>query len=243
MRRNSRLGGIRSSLLMTAVFIILPVFGVSVTNAQRPPAADDADSVRPVTRIQEPGGPVLEQPQPIVGQTTGIPGQEPQVVNVIAVPNRPFTLASSAGAVDEDSTSVVQLRNFTVTFLPATTGALHVRYNITAVDDVSRFCPATQSMVRVRFRNSDDTGATAQVFFEIRRTNITSGGNTVIYTFNSNGRGAGATFTTASDSPSMDFDFANNIYWIEATIFRSDPNALADLGSIQIWESGGTPCP
>jgi hypothetical protein len=169
------------------------------------------------------------------------------IYNIFSVddnpPKRPFTLASSVGTVDEDSTAIVQLRNFTVTLLPAATGSVHIRYNITALDDISRFCPATQSVVRVRFRNSDNSGTTAQVAFDIHQTNVTSGGNNIIYSFNSNGRGAGTSFTTATDSPAIDFDFANNIYWIEATIFRSNTAQVADLGSIQIWEAGGTPCP
>ena len=159
------------------------------------------------------------------------------------VPLRPFTLAASAGTVDEDSATIVQLRNFTVTFLPGTTGAVHVRYSITAVSDISRFCPATQSTVRVRFRNSDNSGATANVVFEIHSSNIATGGNNILYTFNSNGRGNGLAFTTATATPAIDFDFGTFIYWIEATLTRSDPNQFADLGSIQIWESAGTACP
>ena len=158
-------------------------------------------------------------------------------------PNRPFTLAASVGTVDEDSTTIVQLRNFTATLLTGATGSVHVRYNITSVNDISRFCPATLSVVRVRFRNSDNTGVTAKVSFEIHSTNVNTGGNNIIYTFSSNNRGNGASFTTASDSPAIDFDFANNIYWIEATIFRSDASQFADLGSVQIWEAGGTACP
>src|SRR5207247_11399271 len=58
----------------------------------------------------------------------------PNIYNVFSIsdnsPNRPFTLASSVGTVDEDSTAIVQLRNFTVTLLPAATGSVHIRYNI-----------------------------------------------------------------------------------------------------------------
>jgi hypothetical protein len=159
-------------------------------------------------------------------------------------PVRPFTLASSTGTVDEDSTSIVQFRNFTALLLPGAIGSVHLRYNISAVDGVSFFCPATQSTVRVRFRNSDDSGATARVTFEIHSSSVTSGGNILLYTFDSNGRGAGGSFTTATDTPAIDFDFTNNAYWIEATIFRSDPGQLAELGSVQIWESnGGSSCP
>ena len=127
--------------------------------------------------------------------------------------------------------------------LPAATGSVHIRYNILAVDDISRFCPALQSVVKVRFRNSDNTGTTAKVSFDIHQTNITSGGNNIIYSFSSNSRGNGNSFTTAVDSPAIDFDFANSIYWIEATVFRSSTVQNADLGSIQVWEAGGTACP
>lgn len=240
MTRNHIVGPLRLILFSTAIFV-LP----AVATAQRPPAADTNDQVRPVTRIQEPARPVLEQPhQPITGQTTGIPRQQPAplIPSVDPVPNRPFTLASSVGTIDEDSADIVQLRNFTVTFLPAATGSVHARYNITAVDNISSFCPATTATVRARFRNTDNAGTLSQVSFEIHQTNITAGGNNIIYTFSSNGRGAGSAFTTATDTPAIDFDFSNNIYWIEATVFRSDPNQLADLGSIQIWESAGTAC-
>jgi DUF4097 and DUF4098 domain-containing protein YvlB len=79
--------------------------------------------------------------------------------------------------------------------------------------------------------------------FDIRRTNITSGGNNVIFSFNSNNLGAGNAFTTVTSLPSIDFDFSNYIYWIEATLFRDDPALFADLGSIEIFENAGTPCP
>ena len=233
---------IGSAVIIAAAFLILPALGVSVANAQRP--TENPEPVRPVTRVQEPASPILEQPQqPIVGQTTGAQGQEPLVPNFIVAPSRPFTLASSVGTVDEDSAALVQFRNFTATLLPGATGSVHVRYNLTAVDGISGFCPATQSIVRVRFRNSDNGGVTAQVLFEIHQTNVTAGGNNIIYTFSSNTRGAGGAFTTATDSPAIDFDFANSIYWIEATVLRTDPNAFADLGSIQIWEAAGTACP
>lgn len=165
------------------------------------------------------------------------------VANAQIPPDRPFTLASSAATIDEDSTAIVQLKNFSVTLLPLATGSVHVRYNITAVDGASSFCPATQSVVRVRYRNSDNGGTLGQVSFDIHTSSIASGGNNIIYTFTSNGRGGSASFTTVTDLPAIDFDFATRIYWIEATVFKSDASALSDLGSIQIWESAGAVCP
>ena len=96
-------------------------------------------------------------------------------------------------------------------------------------------------MVNVRFRNSDNTGTHAQVKFEIHRSNIVSGGNDIIFSFNSDGLGAGNAFTTASLAPNIDFDFSNYVYWIEGTIFRDDAAQFADLGSIEIAESAEHP--
>lgn len=158
-------------------------------------------------------------------------------------PPRYWSTTGSTGTTDEDSIAIVGHDDFAVQLKDTLTGTATVRYNITAVRGISSFCPATTSTVNVRFRNSDNTGANAQVKFEIHRTNILAGGNDIIFTFNSNGLGAGSAFTTASMAPNIDFDFSNYIYWIEATIYRNDPGLFADLGSVEIYESAGTPCP
>jgi hypothetical protein len=206
----------------------------------RPKVNDETERTRPAQQAPKDTG---QEPAPAGRMTTDVvPRQEtPEVVS--PAQNRAWTSASSTGTVDEDSTAIVQLRNFTVTLLPGATGSVHVRYNITPTTGISSFCPATQSTVKVRFRNSDNTGVTAKVSFEIHFTNVLSGGNTVLLSFNSNGIGAGLSFTTATLAPAIDFDFSTNVYWIEATVFRSDPNQQADLGSIQIWESAGSLCP
>ena len=79
--------------------------------------------------------------------------------------------------------------------------------------------------------------------YEIRTSSISAGGNTVIYTFDSNGRGGGSAFKTATETMPIDFNFTTNMYWIEATLFRSSAAEFSDLGTIQIWEAAGTPCP
>jgi len=158
--------------------------------------------------------------------------------------NRSWTAAGSTGTVDEDSTAISQFKNFAVTLQTSATGTVRVRYNITAVDSLNRFCPASTSTVKVRFRNSDNTGATAKVSFDIKYTNVLSGGSTVLYSFDSNGKGLGNAFTTFTDSSAaIDFDFAQNVYWIDATIFRNNAAQFADLGSIQLSETTGTACP
>jgi hypothetical protein len=156
---------------------------------------------------------------------------------------RYWTSAGSTGTFDEDSVTKLVVQDFTTRLRDGVIGTGTIRYNITATAGISTFCPATQSVVSVRFRNSDNTGIHAQTKFEIHRTNIVSGGNDVIFTFNSNGLGAGASFTTATMTPNIDFDFSNYIYWIEGTVTRDQASQFVDLGSIEIYESAGIPCP
>jgi CHRD domain len=160
---------------------------------------------------------------------------------LLAAPPRTWTSASSVGTVDEDSLAIFAVQNFTVGLQTGATGTVTVRYNITPVDDVAKFCPADFSGVNVRFRNSDASGSTARVTFEIHTSNVISGGNTIVYTFDSNTAGAPADsgFHSVSLPASIDFDFSTNVYWIEARIFRSNASQFANLGAIQIWESNG----
>jgi hypothetical protein len=154
-----------------------------------------------------------------------------------------WTAAGSTGTIDDDSLAIAQFKNFAVTLQPGVNGTARVRYNITAVDGMNQFCPATTSIIKTRFRNSDNNGNTARVRYDLKVTNVLSGGSTVLYSFDSNTIGAGTAFTTATATPAIDFDFSQNVYWIDATIFRSVSSEFADIGSIQIWESAGTPCP
>jgi hypothetical protein len=163
--------------------------------------------------------------------------------SVTVHPPRYWSSTGSSGTSDEDSLALLSHDDFAAQLKDLLTGTATVRYNITAVRGISSFCPATQSVVNVRFRNSDNAGTHAQVKFEIHRTNILTGGNDTIFNFNSNGIGTGNAFTSASFAPNIDFDFANFIYWIEGTVFRDQAAQFADLGAITIYESAGTPCP
>ena len=158
--------------------------------------------------------------------------------------NRSWTAAGASGTVDDDSTGIAQFKNFAVTLQPGANGTARIRYNITAVDGMNSFCPATASTFKLRFRNSDTGGTTARILLDIKVTNVLSGGSTGLYHFDSNGKGAGTAFTTFTDTAvPIDFDFAQNVYWIDATITRSVATEFSDIGSIQIFESAGTPCP
>jgi hypothetical protein len=162
---------------------------------------------------------------------------------VTVKPPRYWSSTGSSGTSDEDSLALLSHDDFAAQLKDLLTGTATVRYNITAVRGITSFCPATQSVVNVRFRNSDNAGTHAQVKFEIHRTNILTGGNDTIFNFNSNGIGTGNAFTSATFTPNIDFDFANFVYWIEGTVFRDQAAQFADLGAITIYERAGTPCP
>lgn len=159
--------------------------------------------------------------------------------------NRAWTTTGSTGTVEEDDQGRVDLNNFVYGIKSGMTGTVRVRFNIVATEDIARFCPASQSMIKVRFRDSDGPGTNHHVKFDIRTTALATGGNTVIFSFDSNTAGfpASVSFQTATFTPPIDFDFVNNVYWIEAEVSRSDAAALVQLGSIQISESVGNPCP
>lgn len=167
----------------------------------------------------------------------------PNTYNIYSIdddaPVRPWTSAASTGALDEDSVAIARFNSFAANLKDGTTGSVHIRYPITPVEGISRLCPAEFSTIRTRFRNSDTNGNVAKVSYEIHSSSISSGGNIVLHSFSSNGRGGGNIFKSATQTVAIDFDFANNMYWIEATIFRSSTQEYADLGTIQIWESAG----
>lgn len=157
--------------------------------------------------------------------------------------NRSWTAAGATGTIDDDSLAIARFNNFAITLNPGATGTARVRYNITSVDGMNQYCPATTSTIKTRFRNSNNAGTLSRLQYELKATNVLSGGSSTLYTFDSNGIGAGNSFTTATATPAIDFDFSQNVYWIDATLFRSDAAQFVDIGSIQIWESAGTACP
>jgi hypothetical protein len=160
--------------------------------------------------------------------------------------NRSWTAAGATGTVDDDSLAIAQFKNFAITLQPGVVNStLRIRYNITAVDGMNQYCPASSSTIKTRFRNSDNTGTKVRLQYELKQTNVLSGGSATLFTFDSNtSLGAGSAFTTATATPAIDFDFAQNVYWIDATLFRGvDPAHFVDIGSIQIWENAGTACP
>jgi hypothetical protein len=147
-----------------------------------------------------------------------------------------WTLISSTLQRDEDSLSRGSLNEFEFAFDGANTGTITARANLTLTEGISAFCPAGSSVVNVSFTDSDGAALNAQVFFEIRRTNIQTGGNTVVYTFDSNA-------PPPATVSGLDFDFTNNVYWIEVKLKRTSSTQTVKLGAVQIYEASGPACP
>lgn len=172
-------------------------------------------------------------------------GTQLRVSTTTCLATKPWSAAGSTGTIDEDSLATASVTNFVLGFQPGATGTIGARYNITPTHDIARLCPATASKVTIRFRDEDDVGTGDQVLLAIHRTNIASGGDSTIFTFDSNvsAQPRGSAFQTFTTDASIDFDFATGVYWVDVQISRSNPNAFVNLGSIQIYENTGTPCP
>src|SRR5262249_12881616 len=159
-----------------------------------------------------------------------------QNIETIPPMSSAWSSVGSGAAVDEDSRTKVTFNDFAAALVAGQTGTGNLRYNITAAKGITYMCPAAQSVINVRFRNSDTADVHTHVTFDIHRTNISTGGNQIIASFTSTGLPGSGNFQTATLTPNVDFDFTNNIYWVEATLFRDNSALFADLGSIEIFE-------
>jgi hypothetical protein len=171
---------------------------------------------------------------------------QPLYVSVAKAQGSParWTTVGSGGTVDEDSVGIVDLNNFTVGLKAGLTGTVTIRYPITATRGLT-CTPVTDYVVVLRYRDSDGSGTTARVFFTIRSTDSSIGGNRVEFTFDSNIFPAtGSSFTSIGISALITpLDFANRVYWLEAQVSRIDAAAFANLGSVAFFgRNGGTPC-
>jgi len=155
-------------------------------------------------------------------------------------------IMGSSGSVDEDSTGIFTFNNFVVGVRDGSSGTVNVRYNLTPTSNLTAI-GRTFTVFKIRYRESDVPGTNARVTFTGRSTNINAGGNTVVFTFDSNNEAStGAAFVTLTkcdNTPGTDFDFSENGYWIEASITRTNPGDLVQLGHIQISKSTAASCP
>ena len=158
-----------------------------------------------------------------------------------------WTTVGSAGTVDEKDLGIVELDTFSVSHKAGKTGTVHIRYNIVAIEganqgDSKPFNGIHQ--IRVRYRDSDghNKAANARVAFFIFRTNVISGLDQRIFTFDSNVNGEDvtteqtATKTDCGTRFEFDFDFSRYFYWIDAQVTRNNTTDVASLSAIQITE-------
>jgi hypothetical protein len=166
---------------------------------------------------------------------------------IISPSSRSWTIAASTSTVKENSVQSVFLNATALGFDPLgiKTGTITAHQSMTATRGLSAFCPATESTIKVRFRDSDGPGNAAQVSFDIHAIEVSSGADSIVYSFDSNLSGAPVDngFHTVSVAAPLDFDFLSRAYWIELKVRRDNTLLLANIGAIQIWESAGTGCP
>jgi hypothetical protein len=150
----------------------------------------------------------------------------------------------STGTVDEDSTGLVFLNSFAVGVKDNSPGTVNLRYNLPVTPNLS----STGSMFRafkIRYRESDGPGTSARILLVIRRSDIATGGNTAVFTFDSNNEAstgnAFVTLTKCDNTPDTDFDFTNNGYWVEVSITRSTNADLVQFGHLQIYKTNTCP--
>jgi hypothetical protein len=155
-------------------------------------------------------------------------------------------IMGSSGSVDEDSTGLFTFNNFVAGVKDGSSGTVNVRYNLTPTSNLTA-TGRTFTVFKIRYRESDGPGTNARVTFTVRSTNIDAGGNTVVFTFDSNNEAstgnAFVTLTKCDNTAGTDFDFSQNGYWIEASITRTNPGDLVQLGHIQIFKSTAATCP
>ena len=171
-----------------------------------------------------------------------------------------WTTAGSDGAVDETSKADYEFLGDELRHRAGRLLAVKARYNITQTPGLeaifSCVCPDPETtaplripigpggQVAVRFRDSDEDGPAAQVLLTIYEVNIFTGVIRVMYEFDSNDPqgtisaiGLDGMYVSTECAPDVTFDFSNNAYWVDATVFRTSTAAQSGLGGVQIAPS------
>jgi hypothetical protein len=153
-------------------------------------------------------------------------------------------IMGSTGTVDDDSIAIADVNNFVAGVKSASTGTVNIRYNLPVTPNLSA-TGSTFRAFRIRYRDSDGAGTGDRVVFTVHTTDISAGGNTIVFTFDSNLEPpTGVSFTTVTkcdNTAGTDFDFSTKGYWIEAAITKSVTTDSVQLGHIQIFKT--TSCP
>ena len=146
----------------------------------------------------------------------------------LSMAQQPWTTVGSAGTVDEDDLSSVELADGEVTTTRGTREAtINIRYNIVAVADL---VGPTQFRLAARFL---DTGPDTQVLLHLKSYNLQTGVTTTIATFDSNDF-RGGSYQTRGICVFPNFDFETDGYFIDAELIDTKVVSRPGLGMIQI---------
>lgn len=152
--------------------------------------------------------------------------------------DRCWTTVGSAGTVDEADLGAVALSSNTAAVSGAVTNAtVDIRYNVVAVDGVFGGERRTKNL-KVRFA---DNGAAAQVIVRLWRLNISTGVFAALAELNSDNYAPSIVAQEQSVSFNCDgpeFDFVNNIYYIEVLLIKTGAGGNPLIRAIQICGNG-----
>jgi hypothetical protein len=137
-----------------------------------------------------------------------------------------WTTSGSTGTVDTaDVQSVTLTENTAEINQKIGTATGEIRYNVVAVEGLF----VQFKYMQARFA---DNGPNARVFLHLKTLNMKSGAITLLGALDSNefGPAPQAQFQTKR-LPDFNFDFANNIYYIEAQLIKSQDNPKEPAGA------------
>ena len=143
---------------------------------------------------------------------------------------QPWTTVGSAGTVDEQDLSLVNLVNGEAQMLAAAAApaTLNIRYNIVALDDIVGL---GQYAFNSRFR---DNGNGAQVRLRLNSYSLGSGITSTVATFDSNSFPSAVGYQTRGFCIFPDFNFADHAYFIDAELIKTGASGTPALGIVQI---------
>jgi len=175
---------------------------------------------------------------------TGTPVDQTAVLSPLG-PNYSTHVMGAIGTVDESSTAIVDLDNANgVSVKTGSAGTVTMRYNISPNSNF--FANGTaQSVFKVRFRDSDGSGAAARVVVITHLTNVNTGADMGGPIFDSNTQAStGLAFATATvcfPTGGTPLSFANQSLWIEVQVTNNNTGAQANFSQMQMYR--GLTCP
>lgn len=167
------------------------------------------------------------------GTANGGQDTSPQQTFLINISPTGWTTTADSGVTEDESNPArPKYTNFTASPIAGTPAATYVlRYNITAMGNLTSL-GAANTRLRVRFR---DEGDGSRVVVTIIQSPITGGATAIGTIFDSDTFAPGSGFQTQEIlMPALTFNFAQNTYWLEVQLIKTDAANQPGLGSVQI---------